>query len=188
VSIVRSIKVISIICAGLSIFFNGLSIAASAWLKSGDYQEGLWQRCDYIAEDYVTCREGTLREWIEGCRALVIISLVMSFVGLVVTSVGVQSTNFRMKYRYYTISLLILFAAAVPEIVALILFPVKFVDELTSEASWGVGYAYCLGWISAICNLIGGILLYIDRNTDEAMDREKTTCYLNESIEEGSFD
>jgi len=68
---------------------------------------------------------------------------------------------------------------------SLIVYPLKYSEELKADgytASWGMGWAYGLGWIAAICMTVGSVLLYIDKSADELVYREKT--HYNDSIEE----
>lgn len=61
----------------------------------------------------------------------------------------------------------------------------KYREDLKQNGlveDWGMGWAYVLGWISAILMSVGSVLILIDRNADELVYREKTS--YSESIEE----
>lgn len=74
--------------------------------------------------------------------------------------------------------------------VALIIFPVKFIEEIKarSAASWGIGWAYATGWAGTIFMLGSGILLLIDRDSDELTYAEKTCFYNNDELDDGCTD
>lgn len=75
------------------------------------------------------------------------------------------------------------FISVIPELIAVIMFPVKYNEELNG-AEWYVGWSYVAAVLSAILVLIAAILLLIDRGADESLIREKTCYYNDESIEE----
>lgn len=86
------------------------------------------------------------------------------------------------KVNGFTVSLYnFLFLVAIPAIVTLIIFPVKFVAEY-QPPSWTIGWNYGIAWVAAALLLTGSIMLCADRGEDEVKYRE-TTCYHN-SIEE----
>ncbi|KAK3104678.1 hypothetical protein FSP39_007605 [Pinctada imbricata] len=177
VSVVRPIKVLSFICCLVGILFNALSVASSSWLKDDVGQEGLWSKCIYIEDrdDEVMCMTSKHREWMSACRALSAFGLIICFISMVVLTIGIQTTNGRMKYKYYGLAILIMFFAAVPDVVSLIIYPVRFREELIGDY-WNVGWAYIIGWFAVILKIGGGVLVFIDRNTEELVEKEVTTC------------
>ncbi|XP_062580408.1 peripheral myelin protein 22-like [Saccostrea cucullata] len=185
VSVVRKIKVVSTLLLVGALLFNILSIATTSWMKSNGRQEGLWANCVSPTGDIYKyeCTGNESRGWLDACRILVCIAFVMTFIGLAMTTYGIQSINFGMKYKYYNIAIVLLFLAVIPELIAVIIFPVKFNEELNG-AGWVVGWSYIMAVLSAVLVLIAAILLCVDRGADEALIREKTCYYNDESIEE----
>ena len=70
-------------------------------------------------------------------------------------------------------------------ITALIIFPIKYDEELRRNGikEWVFGWAYGLGWGVTVIILISAFLLWLDKDADEIIFREKTS-YNNEGIEE----
>lgn len=75
------------------------------------------------------------------------------------------------------------FLTVIPELIAVIIFPIKYNEELKGE-DWFVGWSYVVAVLSAGLVLIAAIFLCVDRGADEALIREKTCYYNDESIEE----
>lgn len=185
VAVVRIIKVVSSMLLAASLLCSGLSIATTSWIKSNGRQEGLWADCVSPTGDILSyeCRANQPRGWLDACRILICVAFTLNFIGFIMATYGIQTTNFGMKYKYYNISIIVLFLAVIPELIAVIMFPVKYNEELNG-AEWYVGWSYVAAVLSAILVLIATILLLIDRGADESLIREKTCYYNDESIEE----
>ena len=70
-------------------------------------------------------------------------------------------------------------------LIALIVFPIMFMQEYQDRTEdgtgqWYFGWSYGLAWGALIFIFGAGILLLIDRNTEETYYREKT-YYHNEA-------
>ena len=68
---------------------------------------------------------------------------------------------------------------------AFIIFPVKYNDELERSGikDWDFGWAYGLGWAVTVLMAGSSLLLWLDKDADEIIFREKTS-YNNDGIEE----
>ncbi|KAK7093697.1 transmembrane protein 47-like [Littorina saxatilis] len=176
--VVRPIKVIAVILAALAMLLMILSVAATTWLEANRVTEGLWEKCRYRLEeeDMVDCEINPSRDWLQACRGLCMVAMILTFVGIVVTSVGLRSSDYRSKYRYYVAGMVIWFCAVGIQLIALVTFPIKFLDEITdrAEARWQFGWAYGIGWGAAIFDFIAGLLLLIDKGAEEVIYREVT--------------
>ena len=71
---------------------------------------------------------------------------------------------------------------------SLIIYPVKYDDELErlDINDWTFGWAYGLGWVVSVMFMGSAFLLWLDKDTDEIIFREKTS-YNNEGIEEVAY-
>ena len=89
-----------------------------------------------------------------------------------------------MRWYVFLTLWLILFSV-IFNATAFIIFPVKFDEELEKMdiEDWSFGWAYGLGWAVSILFLGSAFLLWLDKDTDEIIFREKTS-YNNEGIEE----
>ncbi|XP_067658615.1 transmembrane protein 47-like [Haliotis asinina] len=176
---VRCSSVISVLCGCVAVMLLMLSIAATTWLEADGFREGLWEKCkwrDRISQQ-VDCEKNYPRAWIQACRTMCLLSLATCLLSIVVACIGLRTDNFRSKYTYYKAALSIMFIAALFEVIALIIFPVKFLEEVSHERShhkWEFGWAYGVGWGSAIFMFGAAILLLIDRESEEVIYREKT--------------
>ncbi len=61
-------------------------------------------------------------------------------------------------------------------IIALIVFPVMFLQEINSrdKPEWFLGWAYGIGWGATIFMIGAAILLLVDKESEEIFYREKT--------------
>ncbi|KAK6176312.1 hypothetical protein SNE40_014617 [Patella caerulea] len=188
VIIVRPLKVIAVLCGCVALFLMMLSIAATTWLEADGRREGLWELCRRTDTDgmEIECIKNQPRAWIEACRALCLMALAVCLCAVIVACVGLKTERFRWKYHYYKAAMIIMFIAVTLQAISLIIFPVKFLEEITQkeEVRWEFGWAYGIGWGSAIFMLGASILLLIDRDNEEVMYREKTNHNINPEPEE----
>ncbi|KAK7490979.1 hypothetical protein BaRGS_00017851 [Batillaria attramentaria] len=184
--VVRPLKVIAVVLAALAMMLMMLSVAATTWLEANSVREGLWEKCTFRENetDMVDCDINVPRDWLQACRALCMIAMILTFIGIIVASVGLRSENFRFKYRYYVVSMVIWFSAVGIQLISLVTFPIKFLDEIDDRAQlhWEFGWAYGVGWGAAVFIFVSGILLLIDKGAEEIIYREVTT--KKESLEE----
>lgn len=185
VIVVRPMKVMAVMLGFVAILLMILVVGASSWVKVSVYREGLWDRCYITGPGRITCQEGEERSWILACRALCVLAGALCFVAGVVTSRGLCAMTFRKRYRCYFVAMLIYFLAVFFNITALIIFPIKYDEELRRNGikEWVFGWAYGLGWGVTVIILISAFLLWLDKDADEIIFREKTS-YNNEGIEE----
>ncbi|XP_076472676.1 transmembrane protein 47-like [Babylonia areolata] len=176
--IVRPLKVIAVILAALAMLLMLLSVAATTWLEANRVREGLWERCHFRVNetDMVDCNVTLPKDWLQVCRSLCLIALIFTFFGVVVTSAGLRSSNFRAKNRFYFWGMVLWFLADALQLSSLVTFPIKFLDSITTRAElhWQFGWAYGIGWGAAIFVFLGGLLLLIDKGAEEVVYREVT--------------
>ncbi|CAC5376888.1 unnamed protein product [Mytilus coruscus] len=188
ITIVRPIKVVALLCAVMGLFMNCLSVGSTSWFQTDFGRDGLWQTCVFIDDDAIQCRTVKISDWLEASRVLFVIGMVICFLSIVLTSFGLTTDLFHRKEKYYIAGMTCMVLAALSEMICLIIHPVKYNEELEKAGkhlSWGMGWSYGLGWIAAILMTAGAVILYIDKNADELIYREKTS--YNDSIEE-SYD
>lgn len=178
--VVRPLKALSVVLAMFAMLLLVMSIGATTWLGANRTREGLWEKCRYLENntDLVDCNISLDRvsEWLHACRALCMIAFILTFTGIIVTSVGLRSDNFRFKYRYYTAGMVIWFAAVGFQLISLVTFPIKFIQEIEAkaEAHWEFGWAYVVGWLAAVTVFTSALLLLIDKGADELVYKEVT--------------
>ncbi|ESO91371.1 hypothetical protein LOTGIDRAFT_182635 [Lottia gigantea] len=176
--IVRPLKVVAVMCGCVALFLMMLSIAATTWLEADGRREGLWEICRRTDKDDldIECQKNQPRAWIEACRVLCLSAVAVCLCSVIVACVGLNTERFRWKYHYYKAAMIIMFVAVALQAISLIIFPVKFLEEIgdRAEVRWEFGWAYGIGWGSAIFMLGSSILLLIDRDNEEVLYREKT--------------
>ena len=91
---------------------------------------------------------------------------------------NVKHNNLSQKTSFSSVSVVF-------NVTAFIIFPVKYNDELEREGinDWDFGWAYGLGWAVTVLMSGSAILLWLDKDADEIIFREKTS-YNNDGIEE----
>ncbi|XP_041378162.1 transmembrane protein 47-like isoform X2 [Gigantopelta aegis] len=175
---VRPSRVIAVLCGCISIMLLMLSIAATTWLEADGRREGLWELCKWRDSKgvEVDCEKNNPKTWLDACRSLCLLALFSALISVIIACVGLKTENFQWKYHYYKASMVIMFIAVTFEVIALIIFPVKFLEEVDERPykKWEFGWAYGIGWGSAIFMFGCAILLLLDRDSEEVVYREKT--------------
>lgn len=195
VTIVRPLKVIALIC---NLFVNLLMILcllSTNWLTTTKYRQGLWQYCidvdsprplPFGITDEDGCHWGREVAYIKLSGFFAVACFVLSIVATILTSFGLSSRDPNRKYTFYRFALYINLAALLAIIVSLTLYPAFFYSELhhsnaipANRPHWYFGWAYGVGWGSAIF-LIGAILLLVcDKETEEIYYKERTIVHAN---------
>ncbi|CAL1531303.1 unnamed protein product [Lymnaea stagnalis] len=185
VLVVRPIKVVGLLCGVIAVLLLMLSVAATAWLQADGTREGLWERCTYnkTVPAWLDCDYGLPREWVTACQALCLISLIVCIVAIVFTSIGLRTSNFTIKYKLYWVGLITFFVAVAFELISLVIFPIKFLDEITEreEIHWSFGWAYIVGWAGAVSEFAAGLFLLLDRGAEEILYRERVVQEENKN-------
>jgi len=181
VLVVRPIKVFSTIIGFMAALFILMSTGASEWLISEKYQEGIWERCVFTKKNEntteVDCGIALPDDWVKAPQTFSLISLLVCVVAVVVSTLGLRSYNLKIKYKLYWVALSAYFIAVGFELVSLISYPLKFLQEVGDNErtdNWNFGWAYIIGWAGAICEFSAGLCLLIDRGADEIIYRETT--------------
>ncbi|GFO34451.1 lens fiber membrane intrinsic protein [Plakobranchus ocellatus] len=177
--VVRPIKVIGLMCGIIAVLLLMLSIAATSWLRADDVREGLWERCTYnytmTEPNWLDCELGRATEWMTACQALCLMSLITCVIAIIITSVALRNTNFKIKYKLYWAGLITFLVAVLFELISLIIFPVKFLDDISTREQyhWSFGWAYIVGWVGAVAEFAAGLFLLLDRGAEEIIYRER---------------
>uniref|UniRef100_A0A0B7AFJ6 MARVEL domain-containing protein n=1 Tax=Arion vulgaris TaxID=1028688 RepID=A0A0B7AFJ6_9EUPU len=191
VLVVRPIKIIGLLIGVTSVLLLTLSIAATAWLHSDGAREGLWERCTYnkTVPQWVDCDGGIPYEWMPVCQSLCLISVIICIIAIIITSAGLRTVNFQAKYKLYWTGLVCFFLAVLLELTSLVIFPIKFLDEMEDkeQTHWSFGWAYIVGWLGGVCEFIAGLFLLLDITAEEIIYREKVVHEDNTNgLEAGS--
>ncbi|KAL4220977.1 hypothetical protein ACF0H5_019243 [Mactra antiquata] len=184
VTVVRAWKVIAVLTGFINLIVMVMYIGASAWVVMDGKRMGLWETCFYVSPGRVDCEPNNPPDWMYACRGLALLGLIICFISSVVTCIGINASKFRTRYRCYFVSMLLYFLALMFVTTTLIIYPLKFSEEIGERAGdfWSFGWSYGLGWGSAGLLGFSALILCIDKDADEIIFREKT-AYEN-GIEE----
>lgn len=184
VTITRPLKVIAFICGIIVVILMVLALASTDWLMAAGFREGLFVHC--IEDDAIPplpfnldgqpgCYPSRDVAYIRATAGLCIVSLLADAIATLLTGLGLRTQNHNMKYKYYRIAVLVMLVSLVSVLVALILYPVCFAAELNlgNRPMWEFGWAYGVGWGSAIFLFGAVVLLLCDKESEEIYYKER---------------
>ncbi|KAH3822244.1 p53 apoptosis effector related to PMP-22-like [Dreissena polymorpha] len=175
VIIIRPYKVGAAVLGFLGCLLCVLFIGASDWVHGEGRTLGLWAECVAAGPGRVDCGTVEAPVWLMAMRGLVVIGLVMAFVASFVVCIGLNAGKMSTRYRCYFVGMLVYFLAAMFDITALVIFPVKYSEQLGAKAgnSWSLGWTYGVGWAIVALLVTCSLLLCLDKDTDEISFRER---------------
>ncbi|VDL71716.1 unnamed protein product [Nippostrongylus brasiliensis] len=150
VSVVRPLKVISLICLCIAIALSIVSLCSTWWLRSG---------------------------YIKAVAALMIIALIFTAVAFFLNICGLSKSDIRRKYIFYKFATYLAILAVLLELTALIVFPACFyvkMKEYGSRRDWEVDWSYGLAWGATLFTFGASLLLICDKEHEEVYYKEKT--------------
>uniref|UniRef100_A0A5S6Q6P4 Transmembrane protein 47 n=1 Tax=Trichuris muris TaxID=70415 RepID=A0A5S6Q6P4_TRIMR len=193
VTVVRPLKVISLICELLALLMLLLSLSTCAWLKAGSYfKTGLFRECTFAdpagnllpvgAPPSGICQPSRiiLKAYFQITAALLVLAAAGVLAGVCMTAAGLRTVNYGQRYLFYRIAMYLSLIALLAEIISLIVFPVCFYLELEnwSGTTWELDWSYGVGWGGSICTFFACLLLIADKEHEEVYYKEKTV-YTN---------
>ncbi|XP_055339925.1 transmembrane protein 47-like isoform X2 [Paramacrobiotus metropolitanus] len=185
VVVIRPLKVVAFIC-GLSVLvLMIICVAASTWLDSEGFHQGLWYYC--VQEKYesplppgipetIGCYTSPNRDYMLATGILCAITIVWDFVATFLLAVALCTKKIGRKITLYRSAKICFFFALICCVAGLVLFAVKFALEfrLWGRRTFEFGWAFGMGW-GAVVFLFGALLLLCcDRETDTVYYAEKT--------------
>lgn len=177
-TIIRPLKVIAFVCGIISIILLIVAIASTAWLEAENYRQGLWEECFDTEDSGSTCRANEDKDWIVACGALCIIGLLVDVAAVVCNGLGLFLKTQSKKKTFYRIAMYLLFFTVLCVVIALIVFPAMFMQEIDDRGpeytEWYFAWAYGVAWGAAIFIFGAAVLLLIDKDTEEVAYKEKT--------------
>lgn len=193
VTIVRPLKVIAFICGLIVLLLMILCLASPDWLLADRFRQGLWVHC--ISQDAplplpfnLTERGGcfSVRSvgYIQASAALCLLCLFIDLGATVMTGCGLYSKDPVLKYKLYHYALYTMILALVILLIALIVYPSCFAQEIASgnRKVWEFGWAYGVGWGAAIFLFGAVVLLLCDKESEEIYYKERTIVHDNKEL------
>ncbi|KAK3871819.1 hypothetical protein Pcinc_023059 [Petrolisthes cinctipes] len=180
--------VIALVCGMITAFLMVLALASSDWLLASGWRQGLFEHCvepsspkplpfQIVAD--TGCHPARDEPYIKASAALCVICLVLDLIATVLTGLGLSNNDPNVKTRYYRLAVWIMTLALIAILVALILYPVFFAQELqtSNRTLWEFGWAYGVGWGAAIFLFGAVVLLLCDQEEEEIYYKERTIIH-----------
>nr|XP_053656057.1 uncharacterized protein LOC128704883 isoform X1 [Cherax quadricarinatus] len=181
-------QVIALVCGIITAFLMVLALASSDWLLAVGWRQGLFEHCieldapkplPFQINAKPGCHTARDEPYIMASAALCVICLLLDVIATVMTGLGLSNNDPTVKTRYYRIAVWVMTLALIAILVALILYPVFFAQELElgNRTLWEFGWAYGVGWGAAIFLFGAVVLLLCDQEEEEIYYKERTIIH-----------
>lgn len=192
VTVVRPLKVISLICLIISFVLLVISLSTTYWLKTHSFHTGLFRECqeNILGPNYnpvpnapapgycqsIAHKSSRNSLLITTVVVLLIISASCTFFGILVNTFGLRSNDLHRKYVFYKITTFLSLVTVICEAISLIGFPVGFYLTLQSYGirNWEFDWSYGVAWGALLFSCGAFLLLICDKEHDEVYYKEKT--------------
>lgn len=160
----RPIKLIAVIFSGVTLLLLIVAVAEQEWVEVKFHDEkhlsrwGLWTVCtkdDCNSLEY---------EWIKVSAAFVLLSIILTLGGIICGILGLKFSIFHKNHLWYMSAGVIMACVALSDILALIIYPVKFKEEITifdGVRRWDFDWTYGFGWGAFIFSAAAAIFFFI---------------------------
>ncbi|XP_076830308.1 p53 apoptosis effector related to PMP-22 [Brachyhypopomus gauderio] len=157
-----------------AVIFDIIAIAAqSGWVEDENaksHYASMWDQCRGRNDNW-SCTSLMGYPWAQAVAALMIIGLILLIIAFIISCIALCCT---LNITALPFIGLLLFIAVVVQIIALIIYPVKF-NELIFEGRYDYTWAYGFGWGATILMIGCGVLFCcLPRYEDELTGLEKT--------------
>ncbi|NXG73265.1 CLD19 protein, partial [Baryphthengus martii] len=142
-------------------------LVAADWIS-----EGLWMDCGVTAFGSIQCKKFPYMlssdTHIQACRALMITSILLGFLGAVISLLGLKCTNIGLsdedgKMKFTVTGGFLFILGGLCSMVAIswyaAMVTAQFFDQLYAGTKYELGGALYLGWAGSVLYILGGILL-----------------------------
>ncbi|KAI1896558.1 hypothetical protein AGOR_G00096010 [Albula goreensis] len=157
-----------------AIIFLIIAIAASSgWVEDEDaksHYASMWEQCRGRSGQW-ECKSLMEQSWAQAVAALMILGLIILIVAFIISLVALCCS---LNFSLLPVIGVLLFIAVVLQIIALIIYPVKF-NEMIYEGQYYYTWAYGFGWGATVLMIGCGILFCcLPRYEDEVTGLAKT--------------
>ena len=161
---IRPLKLIAVIFSGITLLLLLVAVAEQEWVEVKFHDEkhlsrwGLWTLCtkaDCNSLDY---------EWIKVSAAFVLISVILTLAGIICGILGLRMGTQYKNRLWYLSAGVIMGCVALSDILALIIYPVKFKEEIMifeGVRRWDFDWTYGFGWGAFIFSAAAAIFFFI---------------------------
>lgn len=167
---IRPIKLIAVIFSCITLLLLIVAVAEQEWVEVKFHDEdqksrwGLWTLCtkgDCNSLEY---------EWIKVSAAFVLISVILTIAGTVCGILGLKVVIPYNNRLWYLSAGVIMACVALSDILALIIYPVKFKEEIMVHENvrrWDFDWTYGFGWGAFIFSAAASVFFFIPSETKE---------------------
>ncbi|XP_047459206.1 p53 apoptosis effector related to PMP-22 [Mugil cephalus] len=132
-----------------AIIFDIIAIAAqSGWVEDEDaksHYASMWENCRGRNDDW-RCNSLMEYPWAQAVAALMLIGLIILIIAFIVAVAGMCNVNPGLLVATGALLLLVV----IVQVIALIIYPVKFNETLIYEGDYFYTWAYGFGWGATI--------------------------------------
>ncbi|KAH7727457.1 Protein VAB-9 [Aphelenchoides avenae] len=181
VTVIRPLKVISLVCLLISLILLIVCISTQFWLRTTDYsfRKGLFQECRSNAFGSTKAKEACSESssaYVKVVAGLLIFAAVMTAIGAFANALGLKSNDLHRKYVFYKTATCLALLCVLCELVSLVVFPVMFFFEMGNYGvrSWEFDWSYGVAWGAMLFAFGASLMLICDKEHEEVYYKEKT--------------
>uniref|UniRef100_A0A914H4B0 Transmembrane protein 47 n=1 Tax=Globodera rostochiensis TaxID=31243 RepID=A0A914H4B0_GLORO len=188
VTVVRPLKVISLVCLCLSLVLLVIALCTTSWLKTYSFHTGLFQECTDRSIGALSnpvpnaapegeCQPPARNRFFVRAAALLLIgAAAFTLFAIFVNIAGLRSNDLHRKYVFYKAATWLSLVSVLAELVALVGFPICFYLSIHSYGlrNWEFDWSYGIAWGSLLFAFGALLLLICDKEHEEVYYREKT--------------
>ncbi|KAJ8416045.1 hypothetical protein AAFF_G00380670 [Aldrovandia affinis] len=157
-----------------AIIFLIIAIAASSgWVEDEDaksHYASMWEQCRG-RNDQWDCKSLMEHPWAQAVAALMILGLIILIIAFIISCLSLCCS---LNFALLPVIGVLLFIAVVLQIIALIIYPVKF-NEMIYEGQYYYTWAYGFGWGATVLMIGCGVLFCcLPQYEDEVTGLAKT--------------
>ncbi|KAI1708727.1 PMP-22/EMP/MP20/Claudin family domain-containing protein [Ditylenchus destructor] len=188
VTVVRPLKVISLICLIASLILLLISLFTDYWLKTHSFHTGLFRECvDDISGAGLNpvpfgpapghCQPPSRNSaFITVVAVMIIVAAVASLLAMIANLLGLNSNDLHRKYVFYKVATYMVLLAVLCELLSLVGFPVVFFFSMNEYGvrNWEFDWSYGVAWGAMLFSFGASLLLICDKEHEEVYHKEKT--------------
>ena len=188
VTVVRPLKVISLICLIVSLILLILSLVTTYWLKTHSFHTGLFEECvDDISGASLNpipfgpapgkCQNPSKNYVFTTIVAvLMLIAAASTLFALLVNALGLKSDDLHRKFIFYKIATYFSLLSVFCELSSLVGFPIVFFFSMNEYGvrNWEFDWSYGVAWGAMLFAFGASLLLICDKEHEEVYHKEKT--------------
>uniref|UniRef100_A0A7E4VE23 G_PROTEIN_RECEP_F1_2 domain-containing protein n=1 Tax=Panagrellus redivivus TaxID=6233 RepID=A0A7E4VE23_PANRE len=187
VTVVRPLKIISLLCFIANIVLLIVAISSVNWIKTDSFHIGLWEECADNTEiarmspvpgapPAGTCHKRRSAPYITAVTVLSLIALFGTAFAAIANIVGLIYNDPHRKHLFYKIATYLALLMVLLELICVIIFPVCFFVRMSEfgTRTWKLDWGYGLDFCATLFMFVAVLLLICDKEHDEVYYKEKT--------------